>query len=248
MAVAGPMARLKAALSAAAASSPPSLAPARPSPAAAHGTASSSDMVVLQEGVQQHLRRVHEAKSQLRHKRGEGSSSLRHHHHRQHQGDEPHQSPTAGPDNVPAENLWELRRRFKVLARHQHLRKREGRLLDTEELGVVGQHLQAVYSSPLPKPTNDEYPAAQTIGRCNYDDFGRLKLQVPEAARRYFDWEHFLEVRHWFSVRGKGMEGQAKECVRRLFASACLSREKCYRIDPRRPAVSPLSKMKLATT
>ena len=136
-------------------------------------------MVVLQDGVQQHLRRVREAK------RGEGSSSLRE--------QQPHQS------TVPADSLRELRRRFKVLARHQHLRKREGRLVDTEELGVVGQHLQAVYSTPLPKPSNDgddEYPAAQTIGRCNYDDFVRLKLQVPVAARRYFDWEHFLEVRH----------------------------------------------------
>jgi len=197
MADAGPrIARLKAALAAAAAAStsPPAGTSTRPSApgAAAHG-GSSNEMVVLQDGVQQHLHRVREAK------RGEGSSSLRerqHHHHRPHKEDGQQQQQST----VPADSLRELRRRFKVLARHRHLRKREGRLLDSEELGVVGQHLQAVYSTPLPKPTTnddgDEYPAAPTIGRCNYDDFGRLKLQVPVAARRYFDWEHFLEVRH----------------------------------------------------
>lgn len=211
----GPMERLKVSLAAAASSTRPS---------AGHGA--STDTLLLQERVQQHLCRVYEVKAHLRHK--QGSSSLRqrlhhHHRHRHHHGGEQHHSAStiAGPVNVHVDSLRELRRRFKVLARHQHLCKREDRLLDTDELGVVGQHLQAVYSTPLPKPTNDggdEYPAAQRIGRCNYDDFGRLKSQVPVAARRYFDWEHFLEVRH--GTRTEGEEnGEWKSGTKEYFGA-----------------------------
>lgn len=210
----GPIERLKASLAAASSS-------VKPSP----GHFASTDMLVLQEKVQQHLRRVHEIKAQLRHNKGSSSLQQRLHHHychrHHHVGEQHHSASTiAGPENTHADSLRELRRRFKALARHQHLYKRECRILDADELGVVGQNLQAVYSTPLPKPTNDDgdqYPAAQRIGRCNYDDFGRLKSQVPVAARRFFDWEHFLEVRH--GTRTKGEKGEWKSGAKDYFGT-----------------------------
>lgn len=58
--------------------------------------------------------------------------------------------------------------------------------------------LQDVQSPPaLAAPAEQEQPVYHhpQVGRCNYDDFCRLRDQAPAAARAHFTEMNFLKVR-----------------------------------------------------
>lgn len=63
-------------------------------------------------------------------------------------------------------------------------------------MAQLSRLLQEVQSPPAPAADQQQPPYHHPqVGRCNYDDFCRLREQAPVAARAHFTEQNFLKVR-----------------------------------------------------
>ncbi len=75
-------------------------------------------------------------------------------------------------------------------------------------MAELSRLLQEVHSPPAAsdhEQQQQQQQYQQQVGRCNYDDFCRLKGQAPAAARAHFTVQNFLKVRDHGRIETTGV-------------------------------------------